>query len=62
MPGKKKIDESSGWCRYNPGGVLCGDHSQCERCGWNPDVAWVRAGRVRWELEGKPRKKGIKLC
>lgn len=48
--------------RWQPGkpcpnneAVICPDHSQCSRCGWNPKVADQRLSAVIAELKKKRR-------
>jgi hypothetical protein len=40
---------------HNNGAVICSDHSQCARCGWNPEVAEKRSAAVEEELKQKRR-------
>lgn len=35
--------------------VICSDHSQCSRCGWNPEVAAQRLEAIEKELKQKRR-------
>lgn len=37
----KRNDVSKDSCKYNHG-VICGLHTNCECCGWNPTVAEER--------------------
>lgn len=39
----------------NNGAVICPDHSQCGKCGWNPQVAEKRLDAVIEELKQKRR-------
>lgn len=48
--------------RYKPGtpcpnndAVICSDHSQCSRCGWDPEVAKKRLDAVMKDLKRKRR-------
>lgn len=38
--------------------IICSDHSQCSRCGWNPKVAEKRLEAIQEELKQKRRAAG----
>lgn len=35
--------------------VICPDHSQCSRCGWNPKIAAKRLEKIEKELKRRRR-------
>ena len=34
-------------CIYNNAGVVCRNHNNCYRCGWNKAISDLRARRIR---------------
>lgn len=42
----------------NNGAVICPDHSKCNKCGWDPDVAKKRLEAVTDELKKRGAKRG----
>ena len=42
MPRGKKIINDNELCKYNPAVECLQECRNCDKCGWNPNVAWQR--------------------
>ena len=43
----KKLRDGLYECRYHPGGQIGCTNRQCDKCGWNPEVAEARTEAIR---------------
>ena len=42
-------------CPNNPEAVVCMDDTQCNRCGWNPEVSKARIEEYKNRKEGEKK-------
>jgi hypothetical protein len=43
-------------CPYAPAGAVECERKQCEKCGWNPEVAAARLEAIIEKMTGEKRK------